>query len=148
MTTTLLNEIEKLLNKDFVTSTSSYTCPLDGDANNCQCCIYNSDYFYFDGECMSRDASNSKWGQILIQDEEYSGTNDEIKIIPIIGLSSPGQPKNKGNTIAIIWHDLSKKHTIGINYNDIEAKSDIYALSCILEVLREELSLKDSSNNL
>lgn len=133
----LINEVEAL-----ILSTSNKAdiddCPIGGDATDCRSCVYGCDYFYFNGECKSRNYCMSKWKQVHVLRPIYSGTNNEIKSIPIMGWTDNKTYTGKnGNIIAVIWEDLSDKNSKGVNYKDEAVKSDDYVLTYIIEELRK-----------
>lgn len=127
----LEHEIEKELKSN---NTKELTkCPQNGNINDCQNCVYNSDFFYLKGECVGRNTQSSKYKQIIILEPTYSGTNDEIKGYPVYATDQ----KDNKKIIAVVWDDLSEINNKGVNYNDKDCKKDYYALSVILELLRK-----------
>lgn len=131
----LKKEVKKILSQGFQEKIECNNCIHDGDASNCSGCSYNGDYFYLNGECISRNCQESKWKQIKILDSIFSGTNEEIMSIPLMGWSE--DTPHTVDIIAVVWKDLSKKNTAGVKYKDISAEDDNYALSCIIEALRK-----------
>jgi hypothetical protein len=114
-------------------------CKEGGDATDCCSCFLVSEYFFLDGRCVARGCKYSKFKQLIISKDEYSGTNDEVKAVAIIDEAS--------NTIvAVVWNDMYK-NIYGVDYKIESADNDPYVLSIVIEQLRKLITGEDKSNH-